>query len=91
MRIVIVSKKPVLTPTGRLPTGIPIEVNDHLAKFLIERGEAQTVETKEAQDRPMLPAGRAEPSLALPAGQASTKRTWKRSGGGAKAEKTEAS
>jgi len=90
MIIVIVSKKPVLTPTGRLPAGVPIEVNDNLAQFLIERGDAVYLETKEKMDRPIEAAGKEEPSSVLPAAHLSQKRTWKRSKDGVKPGKTEA-
>lgn len=47
MKIIVTTKKPVLTQErGRLPAGVPVEVSPLLAAFLIERGEAQAVETK---------------------------------------------
>ncbi len=62
MNIIITSKKPVLTQFGRLPMGMTVDVPDNLAQFLIDRGEAQAVETKVAQPEPVAaadkPAGR---------------------------------
>lgn len=45
--IIITAKKPVLVPGRRLPAGIPVDVADALAAFLIERGDAQAVEVKD--------------------------------------------
>lgn len=84
MKIVVVTKKPVLTPTGRLPKDIPIEVKDHLGKFLIERGDAVLFEVKERLDRPFVIAGKVEPLSAAPAAQASTSETLESSEPGAK-------
>lgn len=84
MKIVITSKKPVLTPYGRLPAGRPIDVNDHLSKFLIERGDAVLFETKQAIDRPSEAAGKTEPSSASLAAQASQVTTPSESESGAK-------
>lgn len=71
MKIHITSKKPVLTQHGRLAVGSTVEVQDQLAKFLIERGDAVAFEVKEALERPLLADG-AEVSLsALPVVQAS--------------------
>lgn len=82
MRIVITSKKPVLTLTGRLPAGVPIEVKPQLAEFLIKRGEAVKAEVKEAQDRPIKAAG--APLSASPVAQASPEQTSNESKPGAK-------
>jgi stringent starvation protein B len=71
MKIVITSKKPVLTQFGRHPNGVMIDVPDQLAKFLIERGDAVRFETKEAMERPLQAAGEMEQSSALPVAQAS--------------------
>jgi hypothetical protein len=71
MKIVVITKKPVLTTYGRLPKDKPVDVNDHLARFLIERGDAVAFETKERMDRPSVAAGAMEPSSALPVAQAS--------------------
>lgn len=84
MKIVIVSKKPVLTPTGRLPKDIPVDVADQLGKFLIERGDAVLFEVKERIDRPFVDAGKMELSSALPAAPASTSETLISSENGAK-------
>lgn len=75
MKIVITSKKPVLTQFGRLPHGLSVDVPDQLAIFLIERGDAVRFETKEAMDRPTLAAGSTEPSSASPVVQASPEQT----------------
>jgi hypothetical protein len=72
MKIVVVTKKPVLTPTGRLPKDIPVDVADQLGKFLIERGDAVLFEVKERIDRPFVDAGKMELSSALPAAPVST-------------------
>ena len=84
MKIVVVTKKPVLTPTGRLPKDIPVEVPDQLGKFFIERGDAVLFEVKERIDRPFVDAGKMEQSSALPAAQASTSETLISSENGAK-------
>lgn len=67
MKIVITSRKPVLTQLGRLPAGIPIDVPELLAKHLIEHGDAVLYETKEAMDRPIKAAGKVEPLSHSPA------------------------
>lgn len=47
MKIIITSKKPVLTAEcGRLPVGVPVEVSDMLGAFLLARGDASRVEVK---------------------------------------------
>lgn len=76
MKIVITSKKPIMAVGyGRLPAGVPVEVNDSLAKFFIERGEAVRMETKEAMDRPLAEDGEEAQSSSLPVGQASQEET----------------
>lgn len=62
MKIHITSKKPVLTQHGRFAMGSTVEVQDQLARFLIERGDAVAFEVKEAMDRPLRADG-AEVSL----------------------------
>jgi hypothetical protein len=84
MKIVVVTKKPVLTQFGRLPKDVPVEVNDHLARFLIDRGDAVAFETKEKMDYPPLAAGMMAQSSALPVAQASTETTSSASEPGAK-------
>lgn len=76
MKIVVTSKKPVLASGhGRLPAGIPVEVADQLGLFLIERGEAVRLETKEAMDRPLADGGEVEQSSSLPVGRVSQEET----------------
>lgn len=70
MKIVVINKKPVLTQFGRLPHGVPVDVPDQLAKFLIDRGDAVAMETKEKMDRPTVAAGTTEPLSASPAAPA---------------------
>ncbi len=84
MKIVVITKKPVLTQFGRLQKDIPVDVPDQLAKFLIERGDAVTFEVKERIDRPFVDAGKVEPLSAAPAGQASTSETLSTFDNGAK-------
>lgn len=84
MKIVVVTKKPVLTPTGRLPKDIPVDVADQLGKFLIERGDAMLFEVKERIDRPFVDAGKMELSSALPADPALISKTLILSDTGAK-------
>ena len=55
MKIIIISDKPVLTQSGRLPKGVPLDVPDGLAQFLIGRGEASIVEVKAATIDPSPP------------------------------------
>lgn len=72
MKIVITSKKPLLAAgIGRLPSGVPIDLDDNLAKFFIGRGEAVRAETKEAMDSPLSVDGEAEQSSSSPADQVS--------------------
>jgi hypothetical protein len=52
MKIIITSKKPVLTQFGRHPHGVTVDVPDALASFLIERGDAAAYETKAAAPAP---------------------------------------
>lgn len=75
MKIVITSKKLVLTQHGRFPQGHTVDVPDQLALFLIERGEAVRFETKEAMNRPSQAVGATEPSSASPAAQVSPEQT----------------
>jgi hypothetical protein len=84
MKIVVVTKKPVLTQFGRLPKDIPVEVNDHLARFLIDRGDAVAYETKVAMDFPPLAAGLTALSSAQPVAQVFTETTSSASEPGAK-------
>jgi hypothetical protein len=85
MKIVVTSKKPVLTAEkGRLPKDIPVEVSDLLGKQLIESGVAMLLEVKERNDRPFVDAGKTEPLSALPAAQALTNETLNSSSNGAK-------
>lgn len=72
MKIIVISKKPILTAeSGRLPRDIPVDVSSALAKFLIERGEAVLLETKELLDRPIKAAGTEVLSSASPVAQVS--------------------
>ena len=64
MKIVVVTKKPVLTQFGRLVHGLPVDVPPQLAKFLIDRGDAVAYETKERMDRPIEADGTAALSSA---------------------------
>jgi hypothetical protein len=84
LKIVVINKKPVLTQFGRLPKDIPVDVPDQLAKFLIERGDAVAMETKEKMDRPTEAAGITEPLSALPVAPASLQTTLPSSELGAK-------
>ncbi len=89
MKIVITSKKPVMAVGyGRLPAGVPVEVNDSLAKFFIERGEAVRLETKELADRPLVEDGEEAQSSSLPVGQASQEETSSESETGEPEKKT---
>ena len=63
-QIVIISKKPVLVPEGRLPAGVPIEVDPLLARFLVERGEAQYIERKTDPVDPVEPKRRGRKAVA---------------------------
>ena len=70
MKIIVVSKKPVFTAErGRLPKDVPVDVSSILAKFLIDRGEAVLLETKEALNRPTEAAGMGALSSASPVAQ----------------------
>jgi hypothetical protein len=84
MKIVVVTKKPVLTQFGRLAKDVPVDVPDQLAKFLIERGDAVAFEVKQRIDRPFVIAGSVEPLSAAPAAPASTSETLELSENGAK-------
>ena len=84
MKIVVVTKKPVLTQFGRLPKDIPVDVPAQLAKFLIERGDAVALETKNQMDRPTVAAGTTELLSASPAAQALPQTTLSESGSGVK-------
>jgi len=83
-KIVVTSTKPVLTHMGKLPKGIPQDVPEQLAKFLIEQGVAVLFETKEKMDRPTVAAGTEELSSALPVAPAYTEMTLTVSEPGAK-------
>ena len=53
MKIVVTTKKPVISPDGRrLARDIPIDVAELYGRFLIAEGLALPLEVKEAQDRP---------------------------------------
>lgn len=80
MQIVITTKKPVLLPSGRLPSGVPVDVHPSIATMLIEKGEAVAVETKAAMDNLFTSAGVSQ--SALPADQASQSQTASESGNG---------
>lgn len=85
MKIVVTSKKPVLTAErGRLPVNVPIEVSDLLGAHLLEQGVAVLFETKEKMDRPIAAAGMEERSSALPVAQASPQTMLSESSNGAK-------
>lgn len=84
MQIVITSKKPVLTEYGRFPMGHTVNVPLPLAQFLIARGDAVALETKQASERPSQAAGQVEPSQSLPVAQASTDQTATKSENGGK-------
>jgi len=76
MKIVVTTKKPVISPDGRrLPQGLPIDVADLYGKFLLAEGLAVTVEHKEAQDRPTGGAGEGTQSSVPPVAQVLTKQT----------------
>ena len=76
MQIVVTTKKPVVSPTGRrLPRDIPIDVADLYGKFLIAEGLALPLEVKEAQDRPTGGAGEGTQSSVPPVAQVSIKQT----------------
>jgi hypothetical protein len=83
-KIVVTTKKPVLTQLGRLPKDVPVDIPQPLATFLIERGDAVLFETKEAMDRPYRAAGMEEPLSALPVAQASPMTTLNESESGVK-------
>jgi hypothetical protein len=83
-KIVVTNKKPVLTQFGRLPRDIPTDVPHQLAVFLVERGDAVYLETKEAMDRPFVAAGIKELSSALPVAPASQSQTLSESASGVK-------
>jgi hypothetical protein len=83
-KIVVTNKKPVLTQFGRLPQNVPVDVPPQLAKFLVERGDAVYLETKEKMDRPTQAAGTEGPSSALPVAPASPMTTLSASELGAK-------
>ena len=83
-KIVVTTRKPVITQFGRLPKDIPSDVPPLLAKFLVERGDAVYYETKVAMDRPTEAAGATDQSSALPAAPASQQTTLSVSESGAK-------
>ena len=84
MRIVITTRKPVLTDLGRLPQGIPVDVPPLLGKHLLESGAAVLYETKVAMDRPIVAAGVVAPSSASPVAPASPQTTQIESANGAR-------
>jgi hypothetical protein len=84
MKIVITAKIVRTSEYGNLVKDRIVEVPEHFAKFLIERGEAIRFETKEQMDRPTVTAGKVEPSSASPADQASPSPTLNSSEGGVK-------
>lgn len=85
MKIVITSKKPLLTAShGRLAKDAVIDLPDHLAQFFIDRNEAVRYETKVAQERPTQAAGKVEQLSALPVAQASQSQTLSASESGAR-------
>lgn len=84
MKIVITSKKPVLTAQGRLPAGVSVDVPDQLGIFLINEGLAVLLETKEQMDRPTQTVGMVEQSSVSPAVLVSPQTTLKESESGKK-------
>lgn len=85
MKIIITSKKPVITAErGRLPKDIPVDVSPLLAQHLIEQGVAVLMETKEAMDRPTEAAGMEEPLSVSPVAQVSPQTTLSASESGVK-------
>jgi hypothetical protein len=66
MKIIITSKKPVLTQFGRHPHGVVVDVPDALASFLIERGDAAAYETKAPAPAPEPEQPAAEPGETEP-------------------------
>jgi hypothetical protein len=84
-KIIITSKKPVLTAErGRLPKDVPVEVSDLLAKHLLAQGVAVLMETKAKMDRPIVAAGKMEPSYVLPVAPVLPMTTLTESSNGAK-------
>lgn len=68
MKIVITTRKPVFDDQlGRLKEGDVVDILDRKANFYIQEGLAMPYQTKVLQDRPLLDAGKVEPSSAVPA------------------------
>lgn len=86
MKIVITSKKPVLTDKyGRLPKDKVIDIDDSTAKFLIERKDAILYETKEGQDNTLkVEIGQVSQQSVLPVAPVLPKKTLTKSKCGAK-------
>ena len=84
MKIVITAKIVRTADYGTLAKDRVLEVPDHFAKFLIERGEAVRYETKEQMERPTVTAGKVEQLSASPAAQVSPQTTASASEPGAK-------
>lgn len=64
--------------------GHTVNVPLPLAQFLIARGDAVALETKQASERPSKAAGKVEPSPSSPVAQASTEATATQSENGGK-------
>lgn len=76
MKIVVTTKKPVISPDGRrLARDIPIDVADLYGRFLVAEGLALPLEVKEAQDRPTGGAGEGTQSSVPPVAQVFAKQT----------------
>lgn len=84
MKIVITAKIVRTADYGTLAKDRVLEVPDHFAKFLIERGEAVRYETKEQMERPTVTAGKVEQLSASPAAQVSPSQTLNTSENGGK-------
>ena len=85
MQIVITTRKPVFDDSlGRLKEGDVVEIAERKANFYIQEGLAMPYQTKVMQDRPLLDAGKVEPSSAAPAAQAYATKTLSESSDGAK-------
>ena len=69
---------------GRIVKGQVIDFPNHKAMFYLEEGVAVCYQTKVLQDRPLVVAGKVEPSSAAPADQAYATKTLNESNDGAK-------